>query len=55
MDIWISGKTVDQIKQVASGGNIKSGYGATFPWSANAGCRFHGDDGIVLGNGTVVD
>ena len=53
-DIWISGKTVDQIRQVAQEGNIFAGYGAKFPWGANAGCRFHGIDGIVLGNGTVV-
>lgn len=54
MDIWISDKTVDQIRQVAPSGNIGAGYGARFPWNANAGCRFHGTDGIVLGNGTVI-
>ena len=54
MDIWIDNKTVEQIKQVASEGNIVAGYGARFPWNANAECRFHGTDGIVLGNGTVI-
>lgn len=54
MDIWIDGKTVEQIKQVASSGNIASGYGAKFPWNANANCRFHGTNGIVLGNGTII-
>ena len=55
MDIWIDNKTVDQIKQVATKGNIVSGYGAKFPWGANASCRFHGTDGVVLGNGTVIE
>ena len=54
MDIWISDKTVEQIKQVAPSGNIIAGYGAKFPWSANAGCRFHGTNGIVLGDGTII-
>jgi hypothetical protein len=54
MDIWISNKTVDQIMQRASSGNIEAGYGARFPWNANASCRFHGIDGVVLGNGTRV-
>ena len=54
MDIWISNKTVDQIMQRASSGNIEAGYGARFPWDANASCRFHGIDGVVLGNGTRV-
>jgi len=53
-DIWISDRTVDQIKQVASSGNINSGYGARFPWGACTDCRFHGTDGIVLGNGTRI-
>jgi len=53
-DIWISDKTVDQIKQVAAEGNINSGYGARFPWGACTDCRFHGTDGIVLGNGTRI-
>ena len=53
-DIWIANKTVDQIKQVASSGNIVAGYGARFPWGAPSTCRFHGTDGIVLGNGTRV-
>ena len=53
-DVWIANKTVDQIRQVASSGNIVAGYGARFPWNANAECRFHGTDGIVLGNGTVI-
>lgn len=53
-DIWIANKTVDQIKQVAASGNIVAGYGARFPWGACAGCRFHGTDGIVLGNGTRI-
>ena len=53
-DIWISDKTVEQIKQVAPSGNIIAGYGAKFPWSANAGCRFHGTNGIVLGDGTII-
>ena len=54
MDIWIDGKTVEQIKQVASSGNIASGYSARFPWGANRDCRFHGTNGIVLGNGTII-
>ena len=53
-DVWIANKTVEQIRQVASSGNIVAGYGARFPWNANAECRFHGTDGIVLGNGTVI-
>ena len=54
MDIWIDNKTVEQIKQVASEGNIVAGYSARFPWNANANCRFHGTNGIVLGNGTII-
>ena len=54
MDIWIDNKTVEQIKQVATEGNIVAGYSARFPWDANAGCRFHGTNGIVLGNGTII-
>ena len=54
MDIWIDNKTVEQIKQVASVGNIIAGYGARFPWNANPNCRFHGTNGIVLGNGTII-
>ena len=50
----IDNKTVDQIKQVASSGNIVAGYGAKFPWGAASTCRFHGTDGIVLGNGTII-
>ena len=53
-DIWISDKTVDQIRQVAASGNIVAGYGAKFPWGACSDCRFHGMDGIVLGNGTRI-
>lgn len=53
-DIWISDRTVDQIRQVAPTGNINSGYGARFPWGACTDCRFHGTDGIVLGNGTRI-
>jgi len=53
-DIYIANKTVDQIKQVAASGNIVAGYGAKFPWGATAVCRFHGTDGIVLGNGTII-
>ena len=53
-DIWIDNKTVEQIKQVASSGNIVAGYGAKFPWGAASTCRFHGTDGIVLGNGTII-
>lgn len=53
-DIWIDNKTVEQIKQVAGTGNIKSGYKSDFPWGANPGCRFHGTNGIVLGDGTIV-
>ncbi len=53
-DIWIANKTVDQIKQVAASGNIVAGYGARFPWGACSDCRFHGTDGIVLGNGTRI-
>jgi len=53
-DIYIANKTIDQIKQVAASGNIVAGYGAKFPWGATATCRFHGTDGIVLGNGTII-
>lgn len=53
-DVWIGNKTVDQIRQVAPTGNVVSGYGAAFPWGARAECRFHGLDGTVLGNGTVI-
>ena len=55
MDIYIADKTIAQVKQVAPEGNIIAGYNAKFPWNANAGCRFHCTDGIVLGNGTVVE
>ena len=41
-------------KQVASEGNIVAGYSARFPWNANPNCRFHGTNGIVLGNGTII-
>ena len=54
MDVWIDNKTVEQIKQVAAAGNIVAGYNARFPWDANPGCRFHGTNGIVLGNGTII-
>lgn len=54
MDIWIDGKTVEQIKGTAPEGNIGHGYGAVFPWNANPNCRFHGTNGIVLGNGTII-
>ena len=54
MDIWIDNKTVEQIKQVAAEGNIVAGYSARFPWGANPNCRFHGTNGIVLGNGTII-
>ena len=53
-DIWISDKTVEQIIGTATEGNIGHGYGAVFPWGANETCRFHGTNGIVLGNGTIV-
>lgn len=55
MDIYISNKTVAQVKQVASEGNIVAGYSARFPWYANANCRFHCTDGVVLGNGTIIE
>ena len=54
MDVWISDKTIDQIRQVAPTGNIVAGYGAVFPWGANAMCRFHGTDGTVRADGTVL-
>ena len=54
-DVWIDGKTVDQIRQVARYGNIASGYGAKFPWGAHEGIRFHGTDGTVLADGTVIN
>lgn len=54
MDIWIGNKTVEQIKQVAVSGNIVAGYGAKFPWNAPSACRFHGTNGIVLGDGTII-
>ena len=55
MDIWISDKTIDQIQQKAASGNIVAGYGARFPWNANSNCRFHGTDGIVRADGTVLE
>ena len=55
MDIWIPDKTVDQIRQVAPDGNIVAGYGAKFPWNANASCRFHGKDGTVRADGVVLE
>ena len=55
MDIWISDKTIDQIQQKAASGNIVAGYGAKFPWGANSNCRFHGTDGIVRADGTVLE
>lgn len=55
MDIWISDKTIDQIQQKAGSGNIIAGYGARFPWGANDNCRFHGTDGIVRADGTVLE
>ena len=54
-DIWIANKTIAQTKQVAPSGNIIAGYGARFPWNANASTRFHCMDGIVLGNGTIIN
>ena len=32
-----------------------AGYGARFPWNANSNCRFHGTDGIVRADGTVLE
>lgn len=55
MDIYISDKTIAQVKQVASEGNIVAGYNARFPWAANAACRFHCTDGVVLANGTIIE
>lgn len=55
MDIWISDKTIDQIQQKAPSGNIVAGYSAKFPWNANSMCRFHGTDGIVRADGTVLE
>ena len=55
MDIWISDKTIDQIQQKAASGNIVAGYGARFPWNANSNCSFHGTDGIVRADGTVLE
>ena len=55
MDIYISDKTIDQIQQKASSGNIVAGYNAKFPWGANSNCRFHGTDGIVRADGTVLE
>ena len=55
MDIWISDKTIDQIQQKAPVGNIVAGYDAKFPWNASPNCRFHGTDGIVRADGTVLD
>lgn len=54
-DIWIPDRTIAQTRQVASSGNIVGGYGAKFPWGANAYTRFHCLDGVVLGSGTVVN
>ena len=54
-DIWISNKTIAQVKQIAPEGNIVAGYNAKFPWNAPSGCRFHCTDGIVLANGTIVE
>lgn len=54
MDVWITDKTVEQIKQIAPSGNIVAGYGAKFPWNAPSACRFHGSNGIVLGSGEIL-
>ena len=55
-DIWIEGRTVAQIMQTAPTGNIISHDGTKFPWAvSNRGSvRFHGSDGIVLGDGTII-
>ena len=55
MDIWISDKTIDQIQGKAASGHIVKGYNAAFPWGANSNCRFHGTDGIVRADGTVLE
>lgn len=55
MDITIADKTIDQVRQTAPEGNIIAGYGARFPWSAPATCRFHCTDGIILANGTIIE
>ena len=54
-DVWIANKTIAQTRQEDSSGNIIAGYGARFPWNANASTRFHCSDGIVLGNGTIIN
>ncbi|MCR5414546.1 MAG: leucine-rich repeat domain-containing protein [Kiritimatiellae bacterium] len=54
-DVYIQGKTVLQIQGKAPSGNLKSFYATRrFPWDAKSTVRFHGSDGIVLGNGTIV-
>ena len=55
MDVYISDKTVDQIRQVASSGNITAGYSAKFPWNANSMCRFHGIDGVIRADGVRLE
>ena len=54
-DVWIANKTIAQTMQTAPSGNIIGGYGESFPWGANASTQFHCRDGIVLGNGTIIN
>ena len=48
-DIYLPGKYKAQLKGTADYGNIVHGYGAVFPWGASSSCRFHCEDGILLG------
>lgn len=43
VDVYIRKKTCQQIKAMSG-----------FPFKAGAAVRFHGSDGIVLGNGTII-
>ena len=54
-DIYMGDKTIAQVTQTSGDGDIIAGYGARFPWDANPTTRFHCLDGIVLGNGSVIN
>lgn len=54
-DIYMGDKTIAQVMQTSGDGDIIAGYGARFPWDANPTTRFHCLDGIVLGNGSVIN
>ncbi len=54
-DIYISGKTAAQICGADREGMIRNAtWGESFPWGANSSCRFHGTDGVVMSDGTII-